>query len=520
MAMRPFVLIILDGWGYSKQKLGNAILSASTPTIDFIQKHYPALLLQAAGKSVGLEWGESGNSEVGHLTIGAGRTVFQYSTRINRAIESGDFFKNPALLNAVDHAKKNKSRLHLVGLLGSGTVHSSFTHLAALLNLAKAQGAPPVYLHLFSDGKDSGLKEAPDIIRKLEAEINTAGIGAIATIVGRHYAMDRDTNWDRTQSTYNLLTQGEGEKAENLIDTINAHYQEGLDDTFLPPMVKDSTGIIRPRDAVIFFNFREDSMRQIARAFTEQDFKDFPRTAVEDLFVVFMTQYITDQNAVFQVAFPPPEIDNGLAEILSKLGKKQLHIAETVKYAHTTYFFNCLRNAPYEGEVDILVKSDKQPHDRPEMKAAEIAQHCIDELSKDMYDFTVINFANADIISHTGELEAATKGVEHIDIALGKIYNAIVEKDGIMIITADHGNAESLIYKASGEAETKHNLNPVPFYLAAREYQRQRTDEEINQALSDTKGLISDVAPTILKLMQVSIPEEMTGTSLLPLVSR
>lgn len=518
--MRPLVLLILDGWGYSKQQLGNAISTAHTPYIDVIRTNFPALGLQASGKSVGLEWGEPGNSEVGHLTIGAGRTVFQYSTRINRAIENGDFFTNPALVNAMLHAEKYSSRLHLVGLLGSGTVHSNFEHLSALLDMAKRNNLAQVYLHLFTDGKDSGLKEAPELLTKLTTQIKKSGVGTIATLTGRHFAMDRDNNWtDRTQKAYELFTKGMGEQASDPLGYIQASYAQDITDTKLHPAVVDPKGIIEDNDAVIFFNFREDSMRQISRCFVDPHLDKIPRKEYKNLFVTLMTQYIEDSSISLNVAFPLPDVDNGLAEVLSKNSKRQLHIAETEKYAHATYFFNCLRNTPYEGEIDILVESYKQHLEHPEMKASEIADKFLDEFSKGIYDFTVINFANADILSHTGNLDAATKGVEYIDAALGRVYEAVMAQDGILVITADHGNAESLIYKGTGEAETKHNTNPVPLYLVAREYQRPRSEEECNASIEKVEGLISDVAPTILELLQIQTPAGMAGASLLRLIS-
>lgn len=518
--MRPLVLVVLDGWGYSKQQLGNAVMTANTPYIDVIKHNFPALGLQASGKSVGLEWGEPGNSEVGHLTIGAGRTVFQYSTRINRAIESGDFFNNPALINAILHTQKNNSRLHLIGLLGSGTVHSNFEHLSSLLDMAKQNNVSQLYLHLFTDGKDSGLKEGPELLEKLKVQIAKFGIGTLATLTGRHYAMDRDNNWaDRTQKAYELFTQGKGEEAPDPLAYLQASYAKDITDTKLHPAVVDPKGTIEDNDAVIFFNFREDSMRQISRCFVDPSLDKIPRKEYKNLFVTLMTQYLEDLPISLNVAFPLPEVDNGLAEALSKSGKRQLHIAETEKYAHATYFFNCLRNTPYEGEIDILVESYKQHLEHPEMKASEIADKFLEEFAKGIYDFTIINFANADILSHTGNLDAAVKGAEHIDTALGRVYEAVMAMDGILVITADHGNAESLIYKGTGEAETKHNTNPVPFYLVAREYQRPRTEEESNASVEKVEGLISDVAPTILELLQIQTPAEMTGASLLRLIS-
>ncbi len=308
--MRPLALIILDGWGYASQKLGNAIVSANTPNIDYIKHNYPSLLLQASGKSVGLEWGEPGNSEVGHLTIGAGRTIFQYSTRINRAIENGEF-NTQTINNIIAHVQKNKSSLHLIGLLSSGTVHSSFAHLIALLDIAKKNNLPNVFLHLFTDGKDSGLKEAPVLIKKLRSEIERIGVGTIASIIGRMYAMDRDTNWDRTQKAYNLWTKSVGEKAKDPLLALETAYNLGFNDTSLEPIMLENGKTIDNHDAIFFFNYREDSMRQISRAFADPEFKEFPLKNMPDIFIGFMTQYFEAPNLKAGIAFPLPEVKNG-----------------------------------------------------------------------------------------------------------------------------------------------------------------------------------------------------------------
>ncbi len=515
--MRPLALVILDGWGYSPQELGNAIKGTATPTFDLLTQNYPALLLQASGRAVGLEWGEPGNSEVGHLTIGAGRTVFQYSPRISRAIETEEFYKNPTLLAAITHAKQNNSALHLVGLMSSGTVHSSIEHLLALINLASRHDLKRVYLHLFTDGKDSGLKEAPKFILKIQEHAAQAGTGTIATLIGRQFAMDRDNNWGYTEQTYNLFVKGAGQAVSDVFAALETYYSQGLDDSRIPPTVLDQNGMVRSGDAVILFNFREDSMRQIARAFVEPQFQSFDRTLLEDLQVAFMTRYLDAPDLNLNVAFSPPEIPNNLPQTFSALGANQLHIAETEKYAHVTYFFNCLRDAPYERETDILIKSEGDHERHPELKVADIARRFAEEFGKGTYQFAIMNFANVDVLSHSGDLELTKKGVQHVDAALNVVYNAVLQQDGILVVTADHGNAESLTY-AGGEAETKHNLNPVPFVLVAREYQRPRTPEELVRSFEDSRGLLSDVAPTILELMQIPIPSEMTGTSLVPLV--
>ena len=512
--MRPLVLTILDGWGYSKQKHGNAILNAKIPNIDSVQQNYPSLLLQASGKAAGMTWGESGNSEVGHLTIGAGRVIFQYLSRINKAIDHESFFTNNVLTKAVRHVHENNSTLHVAGLLTSGSVHAYLAHLFALIDLAKRNNIINLKIHLFTDGKDSGLKEAPVLIKKVEDYLSQVGIGKISTIMGRDFAMDRGQNWDLTKTAYELLTAGAGEKTLDIYKKLDEYYSSGYNDSKIPPTIVDDTGIIGENDALIFFNFREDSMRQITSAFVENDFGIFDRKELNNLYVASLTQYIENPN--LHVAFPIPEIKNGLAEALSKNNKKQYHIAETEKYAHVTYFFNCLKNEPFDGETDFLSESVRNPLENPEMKADEIAEKVLSEL--DRYDFFVINFANGDTLSHFGNLEIAVLGVQAIDKALGKIKSAVLEKGGTMIITSDHGNAEAMLYKSSGERETKHNDNPVPFYLVGKEFERRRSDENIESTMKQSSGLLADIAPTILELMGLEKPAEMTGESLLRLL--
>lgn len=515
--MRPTVLIVLDGWGYSKQRMGNAILYAQTPFIDSVERDYPSMLLQASGKSVGMTWGEAGNSEVGHFNIGAGRIVFQYLSRINKAIGDLSFFKNGAFVKTVEHVKTNNSALHLVGLLTSGSVHAHISHIFALIDLAAQNGIANLRLHLFTDGKDSGLQEAPALIKKLEEHIAKAGTGAISTVIGRDYAMDRAQNWENTKKAYRLLVSGLGEKVNNLTPKIELFYTLGYTDSKLPPIVNDDHGFVQDGDAIIFFNFREDSMRQIVRSFTEPDFKFFPTEKFDNLFVVTMTQYLEIPS--LNVVFGLPEVKNGLAEVLSNNNKTQLHVAESEKYAHATYFFNCLKNTPYPGESDVFIESLEDYESNPEMGTMDIAEKIIEGTKQNQYDFYIANFANPDILSHTGNLEATIRGVETVDKALKQIAEAILEKDGVMAITADHGNAESMVYASSGEKKTTHELSPVPFYLIGKRYQRERTIEEREQAFIQANGILADVAPTILELMDISKPEEMTGDSLLRLLT-
>lgn len=521
--MRSVILTILDGWGYSRQKHGNAILNAKTPNMDSIQQNYPSLLLQASGKAAGMAWGEPGNSEVGHLTLGAGRVMFQYLSRINRAIDDGSFFSNEVLTKAITHVHENNSTLHIAGLLTSGSVHAYLRHLFALIELAVKNEVKNLKIHIFTDGKDSGLKETPVLIKKLQDRINEAGLGSIATIIGRDYAMNRDKNWVYTKKAYDLMVRGDGEiiksqsgfearKSSDIIQKLEELYASGLTDSKLPPLVMDEQGLIKENDAIIFFNFREDSMRQLTRSFIEQDFQIFSVKQFENLFVVTMTQYLeVSPNVVFSI----PPIKNGLAEVLSKNNKKQLHVAETEKYAHVTYFFNCLNNKTYDGETDVFIESNKEYPEGPEMRTSDIAERVITNINENSYDFYVINLANTDILSHSGNFETAVKGVESIDKAIGQLSQAVLEKDGTMIITSDHGNAESMLYKSSGESETKHNDNPVPFYLVGKEFERHRSDEDIKSTMNQSSGLLADVAPTILELMEIEKPAEMTGDSLL-----
>src|SRR3989338_1917554 len=518
--MRPVVLTILDGWGYSPLKIGNAISNARTPNLDFIKNNFPSLLLQASGKAVGMAWGEPGNSEVGHLTIGAGRTIFQYLSRINKAIENRDFFKNDAFLKACEHIKKNNSKLHIAGLLTSGSVHAYFNHIIALIEMAKKNNITSVKLHLFTDGKDSGLKEGLPLIRKVRDHLKKNELDktiSLATVMGRDFPMDRNDNWDLTKKAYNLMTHGDGEKSDNIEKKLQEYYSQGMHDNKVPPILLDPNGLVIEGDAIIFFNFREDSMRQIIKAFIDDDIVQFfERKKIDNLLVVGMTQYLEHPDLI--VAIPIPEVKNSLAEVLSLNNKTQLHVAETEKYAHVTYFFNCLNNNPFSGETDIFIKSIRHAETEPEMMANEIMEKVVEEMKKDFFDIIIVNFANADIVAHSGNLEKTVIGVEEVDRCLGKIKEAVFEKDGILIITADHGNAESLTYKG-GEAETRHNLNPVPFHMVVKEYERPRSEEEIQESLSAPKGLIADIAPTVLEVFSITKPLEMTGESLFKILT-
>jgi 2,3-bisphosphoglycerate-independent phosphoglycerate mutase len=511
--MKPVILTILDGWGYVNQRVGNAIASANTPTLDEITRYYPSILLQASGRAVGMTFGEAGNSEVGHLTLGAGRIIYQYLMRINKSIETGEFFNNPTLVEATKQVQTNKSTLHIIGLLTSGAVHAYLGHLKALVEFAK-KNSIDFKIHLFTDGRDSGLKESPQTLKKLSEEIG--GLDNLGTLIGRDFAMDRNNNWQLTQTTYELLVNNKGQKTSDIFKTLTDYYSQNIYDANIPATVINQSSI-KEGDAIVFFNFREDSMRQLTRTFIDEKFDIFPRTVPQGLYVAAMSQYLESSN--LHIAFNPPSVPQCLSEVLESHDKKHFHIAETEKYAHVTFFFNGLHNESFPGETDFFIESLPTPLQNPEMRASDIVQKVISELDRDFYDFFVINFANGDILAHLGNLEATIKGVEAIDSALAALKTKVLEKDGILLITADHGNAESMIYKGTGEKETKHDENPVPFYIINKEYEKLRSEEEIKASRRDSTGLLADVAPTILDLMGIEKPSEMTGDSLLPLLA-
>lgn len=507
--IRPLALVIIDGFGYSKNKIGNAIALAHKPNLDYLQLNYPHTLLQASGQAVGLDWGESGNSEVGHLSIGAGRIVKQYLSIINGSINDGSFFNNSVLTKNIRLAKSLGTKLHLIGLLTSGSVHSFLKHLLALLEMARKIDLPNVYLHLFTDGKDSAPKEALALLKKVRADINGHPQFKIATLMGRDFAMDRSGNWDKTQRAYNLLTQGQGDSVTDFEETIHHYYAEGITDENIPPMVLAGLPLplITAQDSLIFFNFREDSMHQITKAFLDEDFDFFPRPPIAMLDIVTFTKYFSSPREKF--VFRSVQVKNNLAEWVSIKGRKQFHIAESEKYAHVTLFFNGLAELAFEGETDFFMQSPADLAQFPEMRSKDIANKVMEELKRNYHDLFIINFANADLVSHLGNLNLVAKGIEAVDLAIGAIYHEIVSRqNGLLVITADHGNAESLIYTGTGERETKHNTSPVPFMLIADEYQTKTFSGQ-------TSGMLPDVAPTILELMKLPIPPEMTARSLL-----
>ena len=500
-------LIILDGWGMGPDYEGNAIKRAKTPNFDLLMRKYPNTSLSASGYDVGLPKGQMGNSEVGHLNIGAGRIVYQDFTRITKSIEEGEFQKNKALLSAMDYVKSNNSTLHLIGLLSDGGVHSHNTHLYSLIELAKQNGINDVQIHCITDGRDVSPTSSPNFIKDLQKQIKKIGVGHIASIMGRYYAMDRNRQWDRVELAYNALVKGVGELYKDPLQAIQTSYQNGITDEFIRPLLIEKEdgqlGIIKDNDAIICFNFRPDRVRQITRAFVDEDFDYFQRKKVNIKYVCMTLYDKTIENV--EIAYEPHFVKNTLGEYLSTLDIKQLRIAETEKYAHVTYFFNGEIETPFKNEVRILIPSPDVPtYDlKPEMSAFELKNMVMEQLDKDVYQFMLINFANPDMVGHTGDIEAAVKAVEAVDKCLGEIVNYIIKSDGTAIITADHGNCEEMLDKSTLDTITSHTTNRVPFIVVDTKKVKLR------------EGILADIAPTVLELMGLEKPVEMTGKSLI-----
>ena len=510
MSKKPTVLMILDGFGLNDTQEGNAVVQGNTPVIDKLMKDYPFVKGYASGLAVGLPDGQMGNSEVGHLNMGAGRIVYQELTRITKEIEDGEFFKNEALLAAVDNCRKNNSDLHLFGLLSDGGVHSHNTHLYGLLELAKREGLKNVYVHCFMDGRDTAPSSGKGFVQALVDKMAEIGIGEIATISGRYYAMDRDNRWDRVEKAYLALTKGEGVKAQDPVAAMQASYDDDKTDEFVMPTVieKDGapTAVVKDQDSVIFFNFRPDRAREISRVFCCDDFDGFDRGARKQVKYVCFTEYdVTIPNK--EIAFKKVELDNTFGQFLAANGKTQARIAETEKYAHVTFFFNGGVEEPNEGEDRILVNSPKvATYDlQPEMSAPAVCDKLCEAIRSKKYDVIIINFANPDMVGHTGVMEAAKKAVEAVDHCVGRTVEALLEVDGQMFICADHGNAEQLVDYETGVPFTAHTTNPVPFILV--NYDPAYTLKE--------GGCMADILPTMIEMMGMEKPAEMTGKSLL-----
>jgi len=502
--------MILDGFGLSDKTEGNAIALARTPRLDALMTDYPFKRGRASGLDVGLPDGQMGNSEVGHTNIGAGRVVYQELTRITKSISDGDFFRNPVLLNAVENAKAHKSALHLYGLLSDGGVHSHNTHLYALLKLAKDNGLTDVFVHAFLDGRDTPPSSGLDYIRELENEAEKIGVGKVATISGRYYAMDRDNRWERVERAYKALTSGEGAEADSAAACMEKSYAEDVTDEFVVPTIikRDGkpTAVIKENDSVIFFNFRPDRAREITRAFCDPDFTGFDRAnGYFPLCYVCFTDY-DEKIPNKEVAFRSQSMNNTLGQYLSDKKMTQLRLAETEKYAHVTFFFNGGVELPFPGEDRILVPSPKVPtYDlQPEMSAYGVSDRLVEAIESRRYDLIIINFANPDMVGHTGIIPAAVKAVEAVDECVGRAADALLKTGGRMFLCADHGNADKMIDEKTGEPFTAHTTNPVPFLLF-----------NVPGANLADGGRLSDIAPTLLEIMDLEQPEEMTGKSLL-----
>lgn len=511
MVKRPTVLMVLDGFGINDNKEGNAIKQAKTPVIDKIMSDYPNVAGYASGLAVGLPDGQMGNSEVGHLNLGAGRVVYQELTRISKSIEDDDFYSIPEFLSAVENCKKNNSSLHLYGLLSDGGVHSHNTHLYALLKLAKDNGMENVFVHAFLDGRDTPPSSGKAYLQSLEEKMAELGVGKVASISGRYYAMDRDKRWERVKVAYDALVLGQGETAQSSFECITKSYEKGVTDEFVLPTLILSDGkptaTINANDSIIFFNFRPDRAREISRVFCDPDFDSFEREkGFIPLNYVCFTEYdVTIPNKV--VAFKPDGLKNTLGEYISGLGKTQLRLAETEKYAHVTFFFNGGIEEANKGEDRILVSSPKvATYDmQPEMSAYGVTDRLVEAIKSDKYDLIIINYANPDMVGHTGIMSAAVTAVETIDICLGRVLEALLEVDGQMFLCADHGNSDQMVDYKTGEPFTAHTTNPVPFVLI--NYKKGISLKE--------GGKLSDVAPTLLAMMEIEQPEEMTGKNLL-----
>lgn len=524
MRIKPVVLVVLDGWGVAASSRANAISLARTTNFNSFVREYPSLVLQASGEAVGLPWGEPGNSEVGHLALGSGRIVYQDFPLITKAIHDGTFFQNTVFMGAINQVRTSKSALHIVGLVSSGGVHSYHEHLYALLELAAREGIRDVFVHAILDGRDVPYNTAFEYITKLEEKMSELGVGKIATISGRFWAMDRDHHWDRVEAAYRALWGESAQYAPSALEAITRSYDQAVYDEEIPPTVIGNEGAptaaLSDNDALIFFNFRPDRARELTSALSLPDFDGFVRTKVpHNVYLATMTEY--DPHFPVHVAFPKERVALPIAKIISDAGLKQLHVAETEKYAHVTYFFNGGFEAPFAGEDHLLIPSRQviSHADAPEMAAREIADAIVQGILSEKYDFLIANFANADMVAHTGNEQATVRAIECIDARLGEIADAVLAKGGVMIITADHGNAEVLLNVQTGEIDKEHNTSPVPFVVINSSLQGKTAGEQDaiggDLSLLTPAGVLADVAPTVLKFLDLPVPGEMTGRALL-----
>lgn len=503
MRKKPVALIILDGFGYSEKIEGNAVAAAKTPNIDGYMARYPHNVIHCSGMDVGLPDGQMGNSEVGHTNIGAGRVVYQELTRITKEIQDGSFFENEALLQAVANCKKHNSALHLMGLLSDGGVHSHNTHLYALLELAKRNGLDKVYVHCFLDGRDVPPTSGADYVQELTDKMRELGVGKVGTVMGRFYAMDRDNRWERVSKAYDAIAKGEGERCACPVEAIKASYARDVTDEFVAPAVVEGTQPVGANDSIVFFNFRPDRARELTRTFVDPAFSGFER-AMFPVFYVCFTQYDAAMPNV-EVAFKPTSLDDTFGEYISRHGLKQLRIAETEKYAHVTFFFNGGVEKEYDGEDRALIPSPKvATYDlKPEMSAYEVAEECVKRINSGVYDVIVLNFANCDMVGHTGVFDAAVAAVEAVDTCLGKVIDAVLAQGGCAVVTADHGNAEQML-DDDGNVQTAHSTNVVPLILIGADGKKLKAS-----------GKLADIAPTLLELLGLEKPAAMTGGSML-----
>jgi 2,3-bisphosphoglycerate-independent phosphoglycerate mutase len=502
--MRPIAIIIMDGFGISPTQEGNAIAHASKPNLERLWKEYPTTTLKASGLEVGLPRGQMGNSEVGHLNLGGGRIVYQDLTRISLAVEKGTFASNPVLQEAMNLARKGGSKLHLIGLLSDGGVHSHINHLYALLEMARSMDLSRVFVHAILDGRDVPPRSALGYFRDLEEKFSQIGTGRTATVSGRYYTMDRDRRWERVEKAYRCLVYGEGLRAESAEEAVRKGYDRGENDEFITPTVVDERGMVDDGDSIIFFNFRPDRAREITRAFVDKDFQEFATKPIR-VHYTCMTKYDATLNA--PVAYPAENLIDTLGEVVSRAGLKQLRIAETEKYAHVTYFFNGGKEEVNPGEDRVLIPSPKvATYDlQPQMSAYEVRDELLARIDSGKYDLIVLNFANPDMVGHTGIFEAAVRAVEVVDGCVGEIVNRILSLGGAVLLTADHGNAEQMQDSDTVQPHTAHTTNPVPFTLITPDRKSYSLRED---------GILADVAPTALELMHIPQPEAMTGRTL------
>ncbi len=520
---KPLVVIILDGWGISLMRKGNAIFAANTPTMDTYARTYPTAAISASGIEVGLPWGEVGNSETGHRNIGAGQVQYQVLPKIDKAIADRSFFTNPAFLNAVAHVTEYNSNLHLLGLASPGGVHAHINHLIALLEFAASQNMHErVYIHLITDGRDTPPQGAAGYLKAIEDAIGKYGVGKIASVTGRFYAMDRNKNWDRTQAAYEMLTGGPRKSgAPSATSAVAQSYQKQVFDERVVPTVitrgGEPTAVIKDNDAVIFFNYRPDRARQLTEALVQPETVGFPAKKINNLYFASMTQY--DPAIPTPFAFLEDVAEFPLARVLSDAGLKQLHIAETEKYAHVTYYLNVGNETPYPGQENVLIPSSNVSSfaDEPHMQAGLIADRVVEEIAKGAHDVYFINFANADMVGHTGDFDATIEACSFVDTCITKIHNAVFAAGGTLMVTADHGNAEEKISPSTGQVETDHTTNPVPLHIVSARLQRStpKSDQEMVSILTTPIGVLADIAPTILDVLKIEKPPSMTGVSLI-----